>query len=81
MRTDYDPSAPKKAANLSCNSELLRLARELDINLSALFERALQDGVKDRLAQRWLEHNREALSSYNKQIADKGAFSDGVRGF
>ena len=31
----YNTAAPKKAANLSVNSDLLRKTRELNINLSA----------------------------------------------
>jgi antitoxin CcdA len=32
----YDSQAPKKATNLSINSDLLNRARALDINLSAV---------------------------------------------
>ena len=39
----YDTAAPKKAANLSVNSDLLRRTRELNINLSATLERALKE--------------------------------------
>jgi len=81
MYTTYDPQAPKKATNLSLNSDLLKQARELDVNLSAVLEEALADVVKERLGQRWLEQNREAIETYNQHVEENGVFSDGLRSF
>jgi len=81
MYTTYDPQAPKKATNLSLNSDLLKQARELDVNLSAVLEEALADVVKERLSQRWLEQNREAIETYNQHVEENGVFSDGLRSF
>ena len=81
MRLVYDDTAPKKATNLSINSDLLRKARELDINLSSALEQALEQIVKRRLCEQWLEENRAAIESYNEYVDQKGVFSDGVRGF
>ena len=77
----YDPSAPKKATNLSLNSDLLRSARELDINLSAVMEEALEALVRKRLGERWLTENQEAIAAYNEHVEVHGVFSDGVRAF
>ncbi|WP_376765270.1 type II toxin-antitoxin system CcdA family antitoxin, partial [Vibrio cholerae] len=38
MRTTFSTQAPKKATNLSLNSELLAEAKRLNINLSATME-------------------------------------------
>ena len=81
MHTTYDPHAPKKATNLSLNSDLLKQARELDVNLSAVLEEALADVVKERLSQRWLEQNRAAIEAYNQHVEEAGVFSDGLRSF
>ena len=81
MRPVYDDTAPKKATNLSINSDLLRKARELDINLSSALEQALEQIVKGRLCEQWLEENRAAIESYNEYVDENGVFSDGVRGF
>ena len=51
----YDQNAPKKPTNLSVNSDLLKKARDLDINLSAALEQALTDQLKAKQAQQWLE--------------------------
>jgi len=81
MRPIYDDTAPKKATNLSINSDLLKKARELDINLSSALEQALERIVKRKLCERWLEKNRAAIKSYNEHVEGHGVFSDGVRGF
>lgn len=77
----YDHSAPKKPTNLSLNSDLLRKARELDINLSSSLEEALGEIVKRRLREQWLSENREAIASYNEHVEANGVFSDGIRSF
>jgi len=51
----YDKNAPKKPTNLSINSDLLKKARDLEINLSAVLEQALTNQLKTKQAQQWLE--------------------------
>lgn len=77
----YDQNAPKKPTNLSINSDLLKKARELEINLSAALEQALTNQLKANQAQQWLEQNRNSITAYNKSVDENGAFSDGLRGF
>ncbi len=52
MRNTYRTNAPKKATNLSLNSELLAEAKRLNINLSATMEKALEKEVKQQLKSR-----------------------------
>ena len=73
--------SPKKPTNLSLSSDLLRQARELDINLSAELDAALAGIVHRRQAELWLEENRAAMEAYNAQVEKRGVFSDGLRGF
>ena len=47
MEPLFDLEAPKKATNLSVNSDLLKKSRALDINLSATLEQALQAKLAD----------------------------------
>lgn len=77
----YDPVAPKRATNLTVNSELLNAARECEINLSATLEAALIDEIKQSKKKRWLIENKESIAAYNKLVEKRGVFSDGSRSF
>ena len=81
MQSTFDPRAPRKATNLSINADLLRKARQLDINLSATLEQALADVVRQREREAWLAANRKAIAAYNDQIEAHGVFSDELRSF
>lgn len=77
----FNPQAPKRATNLSVNSDLLRQARELDINLSAAFEETLSTLVIAKQQQAWLEQNKHAIEAYNQQVEKNGVFGDALRAF
>ena len=81
MADPYDRDAPKRATNLSVNSDLLRRARELDVNLSATLEQALSDEVRRRQRDAWLNENRAAIDAYNEAVEKHGTFSDTLRRF
>src|SRR5690606_42122948 len=66
----YNAAAPKKAANLSINSDLLRKSRELNINLSATLEQALKEELSKRKAEQWAEENRAAIKRYNDFVEE-----------
>ena len=65
MQQIYDKHAPKKPTNLSINSNLLAKARDLDINLSATLERALESEVRQSAREKWLKDNKKALENCN----------------
>jgi len=77
----YDTTAPKRASNLSVNSDLLTEARHYKLNLSKLLEQALIEALTEKKRDEWLEQNREALEAYNKRVEERGVFSDGLRTF
>ena len=77
----YDVTAPKKAANLSVNSDLLLKTRALNINLSATLERALKEELAKHEATQWVEENRAAIKSYNEFVEQHGCFGDEFRSF
>jgi len=77
----FDPTAPKKSANLSVNSDLLRQAKELHLNLSQVLEAQLALLVREQKRQQWHQENSEAIGEYNRRIEQSGVFSDGVRNF
>lgn len=77
----YDNKAPKRASNLSVNSNLLEEARRYKLNLSKLLEQALVEALTEKKRTEWLEQNREALEAYNERVEERGVFSDGLRTF
>lgn len=81
MSEIYDIDAPKKATNLSLNSDLLLKARALNINLSATLEQALQDKLKAVEAEKWQKDNAQAIAAYNHFVDENGCFSDDYRAF
>lgn len=81
MQTFYDSSAPKKAANLSINSDLLQKARAVNINLSAALETMLQQMLAQKQAEQWKAENRAAIVAYNGFVEENGCFGDEYRAF
>lgn len=77
----YDVTAPKRAANVTVNADLLQRARALELNLSQVFERALIDAVRAGIRERWLRENREAIDAYNLHVEQHGCFGDRLRAF
>jgi antitoxin CcdA len=79
--TVFDPKAPKKAVNLSINSDLLAQARALGVNLSGETEAHLAEVVRKERWRRWREENKAALEDHNRRIEEEGLWSDGLRLF
>ena len=79
MQHLYDVDAPKKVTNLSINSDLLKKARSLRINLSATLEQALVLQVKSTAREAWLKENKKAIETLNDLAEKNGLFSDAYR--
>jgi antitoxin CcdA len=81
MNLAYDSEAPKRATNLSINSDLLEKAKSYNINLSKSFESYLNELVKKRAEKEWKEENLQAIEAFNERVDKQGVFSDGLRSF
>ncbi len=81
MSIIFDESAPKKATNLSINSDLLNKAKSLNINLSATFENALTELITKKQEEQWLQANKASIKAYNKYVDKNGVFSKNLRSF
>jgi antitoxin CcdA len=68
----FDHNAPKKATNLSLNSKVLEMARELGMNVSQTVDSLLAEEVKRRYWERWNEDNKEGIAAYNARMAKEG---------
>ena len=76
-----NPSAAKRATNVSVRVDLLAAAREAGVNLSATLERALTEELAEGKRNAWRDENKEAIAAYNEFVEEHGAFSDDVRSF
>lgn len=75
----YESTAAKKPVNLSVNSDLLRQAKELKVNVSQVLEVALASEVKRLREAQWLEDNKEAIDAYNRHVEENGLWNDAWR--
>ena len=65
-------SKPKKPTNLSIDSELLKEAKELGINLSRSAEDGLREAVRQTKTEQWKLENAEAIKSSNEWVKKHG---------
>ena len=73
--------APKRAINLSLNSKVLEMAKEMGMNISQTVDDLLTETVLKRYWSEWQANNKEAIEHYNARIAREGVFSDKYRTF
>ena len=71
----------KTRTNVSVDAELLALARELRINVSAALEGRLLEMVAERRSRVWLEEHAGAIADANEFLEQRGLWSDGKRQF
>ncbi len=71
----YSVDAPKKATNISVNSDLIAKAKAYKINLSATLENELERIIRKKMEEEWLEKNKEAIEENNRRVAKRGTFS------
>jgi antitoxin CcdA len=82
MRMPDDESLSRKVpTNLSVRGDYVREARALGLNLSEIVEQALEQALRERRRESWLEENRESIEKYNERVAKRGVFSDAWRRF
>ncbi len=74
-------NAPKRAINLSLNSKVLDMARDMGLNISQTVDTLLTEEVMRQYWQRWQQDNAEAIAHYNARIEREGLFSDRYRTF
>ena len=74
-------AARKQSANLSIRSDLLQRAKQNNINLSQTLEERLEQILRARDREAWLENNREAIEAANDYVAHRGLWSEGLRQF
>ena len=71
----------KKSVNLSINSELLKKAKDQNINLSQTLEQRLAEMLIEKKRMAWRNENKEAIDTYNRRIKLNDVFSKNLRRF
>jgi antitoxin CcdA len=71
-------NAPKRPINLSLNSKVLEMAREMDINISQLVDMLLTEEVLRQYWARWPQDNAQAIAEYNARIEREGTFAQSI---
>jgi antitoxin CcdA len=74
-------AALRKPTNVSARTDLVSEAKAFGINLSEVFESALENAVREARQKQWVEENRQAFADYDKFVETHGIFSDGKRLF
>jgi antitoxin CcdA len=63
---------PRRATNVSLDTNLIAAAKELGINVSRACEAGLAREVKAERERRWQDENRAAIDGYNAWIEEHG---------
>ena len=70
----HRPVFMKRPTNLSVRGDLIEAARAARLNLSAVFERALEEELVRVKWRQWREENAASIAAYNRHVKDNGAF-------
>ena len=70
----------KRAVNLSIDAELLRLAKEMKINLSQTLESALEKLTANERALQFYHEHKASIDSYNRFVEHHGTLAEGFYG-
>jgi post-segregation antitoxin (ccd killing protein) len=65
----------KKPLNVTVDERLLRLARESNINVSLVLDKAL----RQEIGRRWREDNADAFEENRKRVEAEGLWNDKLR--
>ena len=70
------PPRPKRAVNLSVDTELLKLAKDMNVNLSRALESALLKLTAEERARRFYEENKAFIDHHNELVEKYGTSSE-----
>jgi len=74
------PARLKRAVNVSVDAELLKVAKEMKINLSQTLERALDTLTADERANRFYQENKAFIDAHNAHIERHGTLAEQLYG-
>ncbi|MCA0011460.1 type II toxin-antitoxin system CcdA family antitoxin [Mesorhizobium sp. B292B1B] len=66
------PKAPRTSVNTSIDSQLIKDAKALGINISRAAEAGIAKAIAAEKTRRWQEENKEAIESSNEYVKRNG---------
>jgi antitoxin CcdA len=73
------PGKQRQATNVTLDPELLKEARELELNLSRVLEERLREVIAEERRRRWLAENDAAFRAYDRFVERNGIFNEEER--
>lgn len=67
-----EKTVKKRPVNLTIREDVLKQAKELNLNASKAAEQGIAQAIKQAREQAWLKENAQALTAHNKRIEEKG---------
>ncbi len=71
----------KRAVNVSVDAGILKVAKEMGINVSRATEDALRGLTEPERIRRWQDKNKDVIESYNAYIERNGVFGEELLDF
>lgn len=71
----------KRAINLSLSSDVLAVAKQLDINISQVCDSHLREVVRGEQERRWREEHSDFVAAYNATLEVEGLPLDEWKSF
>jgi antitoxin CcdA len=71
---------PKRAVNLSVDAEVLKVAKEMKINLSRALEDTLRRATEQERARRFYEEHKASFDAHNAHIERNGTLAEALYG-
>lgn len=72
MQIHTEDSPKRKPVNLTIREDILKDAKELNLNASKAAEYGIAQAIKEAREQVWLNENKSALSAHNKRVEESG---------
>lgn len=71
-RASDDSLSKKRSINLTIRADVIKEAKELDLNASQAAEAGIRAEIKKVREEAWRKENAAAIEAYNKRIDEEG---------
>jgi antitoxin CcdA len=81
VRRSRTATSSKKATNLSLSIDVLKAAKDLEINISQVCDNYLRELVRREQQRKWREDHADFIAAYNATVETEGLPLDEWRSF